>query len=1130
MRHALFALLSPIMLAAPYVSSQAAEPEISSVVKIWDRAPHNAFTDLIRFRDSWWCTFREGKGHAGDNGKVQVIVAADGVKWESAALIAQDGIDLRDPKLSIMPDGRLMLIMGGSVHDDKGTYQTRSPRVAFSQDGHRWTEPQKLLDEDHWLWRVTWHKGKGYSVSKLGNGRDPRRVMLYRTADGIRWELLTEFRDIPAWPNEATIRFLDDDEMVVLLRRNKTAWIGTSRSPYTEWKWKDSGHQIGGPNFIRLPDDSLWAAGRRYGDKPTTVLARMTRNSYEPVLSLPSGGDCSYPGMVWHNGLLWMSYYSSHEGKTSIYLAKIKVPLPKPSGAPRPVGSTHGLSVTVTSELPGPKVCADPMIDFADEINIAGIKGVLDPNSIEVVNLSTNTVVPHSLSRHFQHGDKGRVRWVINDPKHTDYGIRFRTTEHRPLVRSPKHIPLIGVGDLLHYNAGVPRPIGGLTTLSRFADLMGDGREDLIFAGMYTYESRWPEMRIPQDWGGIFCRPRVGNTEQYLFGEMIRLRYKMRRDTSEFHDFSTGYMHADVADLNRDGLPDLLFTTAVKSSEPSHIKNVHQDVHFFLNSGDRDDGGMPIFIATGRTPHPDGWWGPVRAVDLNGDTAIDLVFGSMYRDSASARPDTSAYYVKNQNPQGWPFEAAKPVQLEVGRRPCFYDVDRDGRLDSVCLIHDQRAKRFNVSGRMGWRRNQGGDPPRFGAAKVLEEIDLAHCYFTAAVRGDSGQGVIVSYDAWQRAAFLEQKQKTVASTSGRPRFVVRDMLSHSAELALGDQATPFPCDWDDDGDWDLLVGGGYGHVRILINAGTNARPQFETVRAVLAHGEPIVIHMSTVFPGLDEYGHNMGYPHPAFVDWDADGRRDLMVPNITNRIFWYKNVGTPKEPRFGPRRQVVCDGFPESGMTLHATARLLGAETKQWTKRVPDPNSPFGWRSRAGFGDFNGDGLMDMVTTDAQGPSAPNGYAEQSALFVQWRDGRGELRLRRDHVITLPDGSPMKNVGGQPAQTIPVDWDSDGRLDLIINHGRTMDTAPALVRNIGTTTDPRFDYPKRLKCWGIELSGIAKHGPYYGVGDLDDDGKPDLLACPEMGTYHFFRRTALDMPRRPSIMIGSSIIGSDEER
>ena len=44
-------------------------------------------------------------------------------------------------------------------------------------------------------------------------------------------------------------------------------------------------------------------------------------------LTLTSSGDTSYPGLVWHNGLLWMSYYSSHEGKSAIYLAKIQVPL-----------------------------------------------------------------------------------------------------------------------------------------------------------------------------------------------------------------------------------------------------------------------------------------------------------------------------------------------------------------------------------------------------------------------------------------------------------------------------------------------------------------------------------------------------------------------------------------------------------------------------------------------------------------------------------------------------------------------------------------------------------------------------------------------------------------------------------
>jgi hypothetical protein len=43
------------------------------------------------------------------------------------------------------------------------------------------------------------------------------------------------------------------------------------------------------------------------------------------VHRLPSGGDTSYAGMVIHDGLLWLSYYSSHQGKTSIYLARLKV-------------------------------------------------------------------------------------------------------------------------------------------------------------------------------------------------------------------------------------------------------------------------------------------------------------------------------------------------------------------------------------------------------------------------------------------------------------------------------------------------------------------------------------------------------------------------------------------------------------------------------------------------------------------------------------------------------------------------------------------------------------------------------------------------------------------------------------
>jgi hypothetical protein len=321
----LVAIILLILCRSALVESslQAETPEIVSVKMIWDEAEHNAFTDLVRYRDRWWISFREARDHGPSIGKVRIIVSDDGRNWRSAALVRQDEIDLRDPKLSVMPDGRLMLIMGGSVNASS-KYSTRAPRVAFSKNGLHWTEPRKLLAEDHWLWRVTWHNGQAWSVSKLGEGKHPRRGMLFRSNDGIDWEWITEFR-LPnnSWnASETTLRFMPDDELIALTRPH---WIGTSRPPYKDWSWTKMKENIGGPNFIRLPDGDLWAAGRRYGDKATTTLARLTRNSYQPVLTLPSGGDNSYPGMVWHDGLLWLSYYSSHEGRTSIYLARIKI-------------------------------------------------------------------------------------------------------------------------------------------------------------------------------------------------------------------------------------------------------------------------------------------------------------------------------------------------------------------------------------------------------------------------------------------------------------------------------------------------------------------------------------------------------------------------------------------------------------------------------------------------------------------------------------------------------------------------------------------------------------------------------------------------------------------------------------
>ena len=145
----------------------------------------------------------------------------------------------------------------------------------------------------------------------------------------------------------------------------------------------------------------------------------------------------------------------------------------------------------------------------------AGLNGVLDLRSIRVVNISTGQTVPNALSEHFAYGDKGRVQWVIDDPSHTKYEIRFQTAaRRRPLVwRSDA--PLIGTGDLLRYNTDAPRPFPPIASLSRMIDLTGDGKPDLVGCGRYAYAPGSP-------FSGIFCYARVGDPGKFQFGDLVR--------------------------------------------------------------------------------------------------------------------------------------------------------------------------------------------------------------------------------------------------------------------------------------------------------------------------------------------------------------------------------------------------------------------------------------------------------------------------------------------------------------------------------------------------------------------------------------------------------------------------------
>jgi hypothetical protein len=185
-----------------------------------------------------------------------------------------------------------------------------------------------------WLWRVTWDKktARGYGVVVQGDSHKGSRILLVNTSDGINYQYVDKLK-IDEAPNESTVQFTENGTMRLIVRceeGDKKGRVGYSEFPYREWKWYDLGFRLGGPNIVTLPNGKV-IIGSRY--HPTTanfpahtMLFLLKENQeLEKCLQLPGEGDTSYTGFLINNDELWVSYYSTHEGKTSVYLAKVKL-------------------------------------------------------------------------------------------------------------------------------------------------------------------------------------------------------------------------------------------------------------------------------------------------------------------------------------------------------------------------------------------------------------------------------------------------------------------------------------------------------------------------------------------------------------------------------------------------------------------------------------------------------------------------------------------------------------------------------------------------------------------------------------------------------------------------------------
>ncbi len=326
-------LLSAIPLAAQ-------EEVCFSVQKIWDEGTYNAFTSLVKFRGRYYCAFREARGHVFDEhgkaeGKIRILCSKNGKKWTSVHLFGQEGKDFRDPKLSVTPDGRLCVSIGVSVYVDKKLV-ARGPYVCFSADGTHYTEARPCTiegAEDHegdWVWRTTWQGDTGYAVNYYGGEHNSNGLTLLSTRDGIHYTPVCELQ-VPDFPNEATVRFLSDGRMALMVRRDAGDCMGywaVSPAPYTHWEWKKMPMRLGGPDFLMLTDEKVVATSRchhvPYWCTTAVYTGEASTGRFRQRIVLPSGGDTSYAGMLIEEGELWVTYYSGHATHwPSIYLARI---------------------------------------------------------------------------------------------------------------------------------------------------------------------------------------------------------------------------------------------------------------------------------------------------------------------------------------------------------------------------------------------------------------------------------------------------------------------------------------------------------------------------------------------------------------------------------------------------------------------------------------------------------------------------------------------------------------------------------------------------------------------------------------------------------------------------------------
>jgi len=321
-------VLTAIAAAATQVSAEdpklPAEPK--SVRKLTDDKQHNAFTALARWNDHYWVAYRAASGHNSPEGVIVVQKSSDGKDWKEAhrVNILKDN---RDPQFLITPK-RLFLYDPAMDGSKLTTY------VTYTDDGKNWSKPETVYEPQFIFWKPLAHKGKYYATAHRkaeGNaGGKLREVHLITSDDGLKWKKVSTIR-AGNWESETTIYIDARDQMLAFLRTKYSVpgHVLESAPPYTEWKQRDAGTHFSGHSVITIKGTTYLLSRTldSTGKKSGTMIYTLADGKLQPYCALPSGGDCAYAEAAEMGDDMLVSYYSTHEGATSVYVAV--VPLKK---------------------------------------------------------------------------------------------------------------------------------------------------------------------------------------------------------------------------------------------------------------------------------------------------------------------------------------------------------------------------------------------------------------------------------------------------------------------------------------------------------------------------------------------------------------------------------------------------------------------------------------------------------------------------------------------------------------------------------------------------------------------------------------------------------------------------------